>query len=39
VIKTSLIGFDYLKSNIVGSMAEKVKAPFLQRPCDHNRLI
>jgi len=24
---------------VVGSVAERVKAPFLWRPCDHNRVI
>jgi len=24
---------------LVGSVAERVKAPFLWRPCDHNRVI
>jgi len=23
----------------IGSVAERVKAPFLRRPCDHDRLI
>jgi len=24
---------------IVGSVTDRVKAPFLQRPCDHDRVI
>jgi len=26
-------------SDEIGSVAERVKAPFLRRPCDHNRVI
>jgi len=26
-------------SRIVGSVAERVKAPFLWQPCDHDRVV
>jgi len=27
-----------LKSSALGRVAERVKAPFLRRPCDHDRV-
>jgi len=29
----------YIDNHIVGSVVKIVKAPFLRRPCDHDRVI